>query len=358
MSTTIPARQQGHAYPVVVGPAGRELPGLGEGRDRLALVTCAIVLRTPFGARVAAALARDGRLATTVVLPDGERGKTLAVLERSASRLLRAGLTRRSLVVGLGGGAVTDAAGFLAAVFMRGVDWLAVPTTVLAMVDAAIGGKTAVNLPLAKNAVGAFHPPVGVLADPSSLATLPPRELRSGLGEVLKYGFLRPELLPGLSADARSGRVGARTIAACARVKVEVVERDPREKGERKLLNLGHTFGHGVEAAGGFRRFTHGESVAIGTAFAFRLARILGRVGDLEVEAVEAALSGAGLPVRVSPSAAQNARLLMRHDKKRSEAGLLWVLPIRRPGGWAVEWDVVAGTAAVREATREIGRPA
>jgi 3-dehydroquinate synthetase len=258
----------------------------------------------------------------------------------------------------MGGGAVTDAAGFLSAVFMRGVDWMAVPTTVLAMVDAALGGKTAVNLPLAKNAVGAFHPPVAVLADPASLRTLPRRELRSGLGEVLKYGLLRPELLPRLDGLARSGRVDERAIADCARVKIEIVERDPRERAERKLLNLGHTFGHGVEAAGGFRRWTHGESVAIGMAFAFRLARVMGRVGVAEVERVEAALSGAGLPVRVPPSVTRKARLLMAHDKKRSSSGLLWVLPIRRDRDWAVEWDVVAEPSAVREAAREIGRPA
>jgi 3-dehydroquinate synthase len=357
VSTILEARQQGLVYPVRVGPSARGLAEFTEGRDRVALVTCARVLATPHGRRIAATLAGTAPLATTVVLPDGERGKTLAILERSATRLLHAGLTRRSLVVALGGGAVTDAAGFLSAVFMRGLDWLAVPTTVLAMVDAALGGKTAVNLPLAKNAVGAFHPPVGVLSDPASLVTLPPRELRSGLGEVLKYGFLRPDLLPRLDARARAGRVDERTIADCARVKLEIVERDPREKAERKLLNLGHTFGHGVEAAGGFRRWTHGESVAVGMAFAFRLARILGRVGDAEVERVESALVGAGLPVRVPPSAARKARLLMAHDKKRSSSGLLWVLPIRRPRGWAVEWDVVADPAAVGEAAREIGRP-
>jgi 3-dehydroquinate synthetase len=224
------------------------------------------------------------------------------------------------------------------------------------MVDAALGGKTAVNLPVAKNAVGAFHPPVAVLSDPASLATLPPRELASGLGEVLKYGLLRPELLPRLAAEARAGRVSAGTIAACAGVKLEVVERDPRERAERKLLNLGHTFGHGVEAAGGFRRWRHGEAVAIGMAYAFRLARLLGRVGDEEVEKVEAALRGAGLPVSVSPSAARKALARTAHDKKRSAAGLLWVLPIRRGDAWAVEWDVVADGGAVRAAAREVGR--
>jgi 3-dehydroquinate synthetase len=175
---------------------------------------------------------------------------------------------------------------------------------------------------------------------------------------VLKYGFLRPELLPRLAARARAGRVDERMLSECARVKLEVVERDPRERGERKLLNLGHTYGHGVEAAGGFRRWKHGEAVAVGMAFAFRLARLLGRVGEEEVARVEEVIRGAGLPVHVAPSAARKALLLMAHDKKRSSSGLLWVLPIRRDRDWAVEWDVVADPSAVREAALEIGRPA
>ncbi len=171
------------------------------------------MLRTPIGTEVAGWLQGGEPLAVADLLPDGERGKTLAELERAAAALLQAGCTRRSLVVALGGGAVTDAAGFLAAIFMRGVDWLAVPTTLLAMVDAALGGKTGVNLPVAKNAVGAFHPPRAVLADPAALASLPPRELASGIGEVVKYGALDPELLapvrgrvPGHDGRPRRGR--------------------------------------------------------------------------------------------------------------------------------------------------------
>ena len=351
------ARQGAQRYPVEVGSV---LPAraveCAAGRDGVALVTCAPVLATPLGRGVQRALARTGTLAATVVLPDGERGKTLACLERSAQKLLRAGLTRRGLVVALGGGAVTDAAGFLAAVFMRGVDWMAVPTTLLAMVDAALGGKTAVNLPAAKNAVGAFHPPTAVLSDPAALRTLPARELRSGLGEVLKYGLLRPEILPRVSAPLRRGQVDARVISECAQVKLAVVERDPREQGERKLLNLGHTFGHGVEAAGGFSRYRHGESVAVGMAFAFRLARRLGRVDPGAVERVEALISGAGLPVCLPPSLARRALTLMGHDKKRTAAGLRWVLPVHRGSDWEVEWDVPAEEAAVRATAREIGR--
>ena len=351
------ARQGSHAYQVRVGGGAADAAAaLARERDAVALVSCARVLRTPFGKGVRAALERVGTCRLVHVLPDGEKGKTLAQMERAAVRLLRSGATRRSLVVALGGGAVTDAAGFLAATFMRGVSWAAVPTTLLAMVDAALGGKTAVNLPLAKNAVGAFHPPVAVLADPASLETLARRELRSGLGEVVKYAALRPELMSRVREAARSGRTDAGLVAACARVKLEIVERDPTERGERKLLNLGHTFGHGVEAAGAFSKYTHGESVAVGLAFAFRLARALGRVDAAAVEAVDDVLAAAGLPTRVPPQVARRAARLMAYDKKRTSSGLKWVLPRARAGGsWTVEWDVDAVPGALQEAVAEIG---
>jgi 3-dehydroquinate synthetase len=351
----IAARQERHAYEVRVGAGAAEaLAGPCAGRDAVALVSCARVLRTPFGRSVARALGRFAPVALVHALPDGERGKTLAGNERAAGLLLEAGATRRSLVVALGGGAVSDAAGFLAATYMRGIDWVAVPTTLLAMVDAAIGGKTAVNLKLAKNAVGAFHPPLAVLADPAALATLPPRELRSGFGEALKYACLRPALLPRAAELAREARVDAAFVAACARAKVEVVERDPKEKGERRLLNLGHTFGHGVEAAGRFSRFTHGEAVAVGLAFAFRLARRMGRVDDAAVEAVQGLLDAAGLPSRVDPRVARRAAVLLGFDKKRTERGLMWVLPRGAGREWTVEWDVAADPRAVAETVEEI----
>lgn len=356
------ARQGRARYPVRVGPGAPEaLSALAGTHDRVALVSCARVLATAHGRAAAAALSRSGRLATLIRLPDGERGKTLAVLERSASRLLAAGCTRRSLVVGLGGGAVTDAAGFLAATFMRGVPWAAVPTTLLGMVDAALGGKTAVNLPAAKNAVGAFHPPLAVLADPGALATLPERQLRSGFGEVLKYAALRPDLLPAVARQAGRPQRPARAddlaalVAGCARIKIAIVARDPGEKGERKLLNLGHTFGHGVEAAGGFRRWSHGEAVAVGLCFAFRLAEALGRIGPLAVAELEEAVRGAGLPARVPAEVARRAVRLMAHDKKRTASGLRWVLPRARGASWKVDWDVPAGEDAVAAALRAIG---
>lgn len=354
----IAAHQGEHSYPVHVGPgAARTLPPLLEGVDHVALVSCRKVLSTPLGAEVAAQVEAAAPLAVTHLLADGEKGKTLAELERAAVALLEAGCTRRSLVVALGGGAVTDAGGFLAATFMRGVPWIAVPTTLLAMVDAAIGGKTAANLPVAKNAVGAFHPPRAVLADPTALETLPARELRSGKGEVVKYGALDARLLAPFAEACGAARIDPAVIAACARMKVDVVAEDPTEHGPRKLLNLGHTFGHGVEAAGHFSLYTHGEAVAIGMAFAFRLARRLGRVGEGAVEQVEAALAQAGLPTRLPRKLAAEAVRRMAFDKKRTSAGLRWVLPRAHRKAWVVEWDVEAEAEAVQDTVQEVSAP-
>jgi len=354
MTTVLEARQGEQRYEVHIGPeALAPLEALARGHDSVAVISAGRVLRTPVARRALAALSRARPVALVHVLPDGERGKTLRETERAAAALLRAGATRRSLVVAIGGGAVTDAAGFAAATFMRGIGWVAIPTTLLAMVDAAIGGKTGVNLPRMKNAVGAFHPPRAVLADPSALATLPLREVRSGLGEVMKYAALEPALLGRVTS--LGGRApGAELVAACARAKIEIVARDPLERGERKLLNLGHTFGHGVEAAGRFERFTHGEAVAIGTAFAFRLAALLGRIGPLAVAEVEEAIAGVGLPVRLAPAVARRAAALMATDKKRTAAGLRWVLPRADGAAWKVEWDVPAGADAVAEAVGQV----
>ncbi len=354
---TLEARQGAHTYPVQVGAGAAEaLAALCARHDAVAVISCARVLRTPLARRALAAARRAGNVRLVHLLPDGEAGKTLAQLEKAAVKLLGAGLTRRSLVVSIGGGAVSDAAGFLAATFMRGIPWAAVPTTLLSMVDAALGGKTAVNLPVAKNAVGAFHPPSAVLADPRALDTLPERELRSGMGEVVKYALLQPALLGRVTAVG-ARRPDAGLIAECVRAKLAVVEADPTEKGVRALLNLGHTFGHGVEAAGRFKKYTHGEAVAVGLAFAFRLAANLGRVGPLAVAEVETAIAAAGLPVRVPAALARRAVALMAHDKKRTAAGLRWVLP-RQAGasGWTVEWDVAATADAVDATAEEIAQ--
>lgn len=348
------ARQGGHSYEVRIGSSAlAPLASLARKYGSVFVVTSKRVQKTPFGKRALHMLERSGRLKLVHVLPDGEEGKTFIETERGAQALVRAGATRQSLVTALGGGSVSDAAGFIAATFMRGIPWVALPTTLLAMVDAAIGGKTGINLPGMKNAVGAFHPPEAVLSDPRALLTLPPRELRSGLAEVVKYAALDPTLLWRVNA-LRGRAPGADLLAACAEAKVSLVARDPLEHGPRKLLNLGHTFGHGVEAAGNFERFTHGEAVAIGIAFAFRLAEKVGRIGPLAVAEMEDALVGAGLPVRLSLAEARRATVLMASDKKRAASGLRWVLPREKGSTWTVEWDVVADPAAVGEAVYEV----
>ncbi|MGB8933104.1 MAG: 3-dehydroquinate synthase, partial [Anaeromyxobacteraceae bacterium] len=172
------------------------------------------------------------------------------------------------------------------------------------------------------------------------------------------YAALEPAMMGKVAAVARGAPPPPALIAACARAKVMVVEADPREKGERKLLNLGHTFGHGVEAAGAFERYTHGEAVAVGLAFAFRLSGLLGRIGPLAVAEVEQAIAGAGLPLRVPPAVAKRAAALMGFDKKRTAAGLRWVLPVEDGASWKVAWDVAVPDEAVAEAVGEISEAA
>src|SRR5687768_7489300 len=220
------------------------------------------------GARVERALKSTGRV-SRILVPPGERYKTRATVDRIQDELLRCGFGRDGVVVALGGGVVGDMAGFAAATYMRGLDWIGVPTTLLSMVDSSIGGKVGVNHPRAKNLIGAFHQPAGVWIDTATLATLPDREYRSGLAEVVKYGvILDAELFALLEdqADAvlrRDPGVVRAVVARCCRLKADVVEQDEREEtGLRAVLNYGHTFGHAFEAAAGYGRWLHGEAVA------------------------------------------------------------------------------------------------
>jgi 3-dehydroquinate synthase len=250
---------------------------------------------------------------------------------------------RRDLVVSLGGGVATDVAGFAAAVYHRGVAVAHLPTTVLAQVDAAIGGKTAVNLPEGKNLVGAFHQPIAVLADVTTLATLPEPELRSGLAEVVKHAFLAD---PGLNDELVAERDGilrrdagvlTRIIARAASVKAHVVERDETEHGERATLNYGHTLGHALEALGGYQRWRHGEAVAIGMTFAAALAAELGFENWMAEH--RRVLEALGLPTRGAGDIPLDKALdVMRGDKKY-EAGIRFVV-LEAPGRARVVSDV------------------
>jgi 5-deoxy-5-amino-3-dehydroquinate synthase len=254
------------SYPVLVGHgAVAELASLVPSDvERVVVVTDPEI---PFTVTV-------DRPTHTVHVTGGEDAKSLATVERITSSFAEHGITRRDLVIGVGGGLVTDIAGFAAAVWHRGTRVLHVSTTLLGMVDAAIGGKTAVNLPQGKNLVGAFWQPVAVIADLDALTTLPERETKCGLGEVAKYHFLSGDDLLSLPLDER--------IARCAAIKAEIVASDENESGRRMLLNYGHTLAHAVETCGA-HRLAHGEAVAVGLLFAARLARDLGRIDDARV---------------------------------------------------------------------------
>jgi 3-dehydroquinate synthase len=288
-----------------------------------------------YGARAARSLRRAGFAPTTATVPPGERSKTLAGAARLLEALSDLGADRGTPVVALGGGVVTDLAGFVAAVYARGVPWIAVPTTLLAMADAATGGKTGVDLPRGKNLVGAFHAPRLVLADPAVLRTLPLRHVRNGLAEVAKMELIAGlrRGLPGLRRLAAAARTPAGLGAAARRAaaaKAALVARDPFERrGVRVLLNLGHTVGHALEAATGYDgSVLHGEAVSVGLVVAARIAegRRLLRPG--ETESLVRALRGLGLPTALPGRVA--VRDVLHHagaDKKRARGALRMVLP-------------------------------
>lgn len=268
-----------------------------------------------------------------------ERNKSLAQLEKLSGAFLRAGADRGGLILGVGGGITTDMAGFLAATLMRGCAWGAIPTTLLGMSDAALGGKTAVNLAEGKNLLGAFHQPAFVLADIASLRTLPDREWGCGLGEVLKSGMIAsPSLLRRIENTAPSAirRAGAEALAlarGAAGVKMKIVAADPLEGGQRKLLNLGHTFGHALETAAGPRKLAHGEAVGLGLLCATRMATDLGLARPAYAAQVLALLQRCKLPSRYPGRLPQQAELakLIGRDKKKSGKTVDVILPIR-PG--------------------------
>ena len=272
-------------------------------------------------------------------LPDGEAAKDIGVVAGLWSRLAARRVTRSDAIVGLGGGAVTDAAGFAAATWLRGIRVVLVPTTLLGVVDAAIGGKTAINIPEGKNLVGAFHPPAGVLADLATLATLPPAEYASGLAEVIKAGFIADpvilELIESDPAGAASpgGRHERELVERAIAMKAAVVSADPREAGRRETLNYGHTLGHAIERAEGYR-MRHGEAVAIGMVYAAELGRLAGRLDAATARRHRAVLASAGLPTRYRADAWPALRETMSLDKKSRATGLRLVVldGLARPG--------------------------
>lgn len=285
------------------------------------------------GSSLEAALA--GLAHEVLFLPGGEENKRLAPLEAAAEQMVALGGDRSSLVIAFGGGIVNDMGGFLAAMFMRGIPVLQIPTTLLAQVDAAVGGKTGVNLVAGKNLIGAFHQPLAVLIDPAVLATLPEREYRAGLFEVVKCGVIRsPELFQVL-VDQHTGVIRQEPdvvdhiIAESVRIKAEVVTADEKEGGLRKILNFGHTFGHALEAETRYARFLHGEAVAFGMNAAVRLAETTGHLNAGDGEAIRRAVALYGPIPALDGIPAGNLLGRLVSDKKTIQGKVHFVLPTR-----------------------------
>jgi 5-deoxy-5-amino-3-dehydroquinate synthase len=327
VSTRIPVDLGARSYDVVIADDYAALTEFVRGRRRVALVSQAEVAEL-VGPLVNPALAAAGVEHERFLIAEGEDAKTLTTIEQLCREFTRWGLLRNDLVVAVGGGVVGDTAGFAAAVHYRGVDVVHVPTTLLAMVDSAIGGKTGVNLPEGKNLVGAFHQPRAVFVNPVVLQTLPDREYRCGLGEVAKYALIDDDFVSPVVAGlvARDARVLEPVIARCAEIKARAVMADEFERtGVRAVLNYGHTVAHALETATG-HSLLHGEAVAIGLVFAAQLASVLERVPPDTVARTETLVHGLGLPTYAPPGMRADELLTIMARDKKSAGALTFVL--------------------------------
>lgn len=335
---------ENRAYDIVIGRG--VLASLGErvAALRLGVRTAIVTDRTVakhWLEPTEASLAAAGIPSSRIVVQEGEISKTYAGLEKVGEALIAAKIERNDLVIALGGGVVGDLAGFAAAILRRGVDFVQVPTSLLAQVDSSVGGKTGINSPQGKNLLGAFHQPVLVIADTAVLDTLSPRQFRAGYAEVAKYGVLGDEaffawLEKNHLEILKGGSAREHAIATSCRAKAGIVSRDERETGERALLNLGHTFGHALEAATGFSdRLFHGEGVAIGMTLAAQFSAKLGMIGEADAARIERHLIEAGLPTRLQDIAgfaqegladADALMALMAQDKKVERGRLTFIL--------------------------------
>ena len=358
----IPVDLGNRSYSIVVeagalASVGRRLRELRVG-SRVVLVTDPGILKA-HGTALMAGLEAAGLSVSVLEVPEGEAAKTLAVAEHCWDRLLAAGADRTSTVLALGGGAVGDVAGFVAATYMRGANFVPLPTTVLAQVDASIGGKTAIDHPKAKNLIGAFHQPRLVVVDPRVVLTLPERDFRSGLAEIVKHGVV---LDAGYFEDversasallARDLSTLTRIIGGSCRLKAEVIQRDPEEKGEwRFALNYGHTIGHALEAATRFETWTHGEAVSLGMVAEACLAERLGVAEPSTTRRQQALLRTLGLPVRAAAANAEAVLAAIAHDKKARDGRVPFVLA-PTIGTFRVVYDVPP--TEVRAALASIG---
>jgi 3-dehydroquinate synthase len=356
MIRAVPVGLGARSYEVLIGgglidAAGVRIAPLLK-RARTAVVADETVAAL-HGPRLLAALAAAGIEASMILIPPGEASKSFDQLARLSDDLLALALDRGDLIIAFGGGVVGDLAGFAAAIYKRGIDFVQIPTTLLAQVDSSVGGKTAIDTPRGKNLIGAFHQPRLVLADLDVLATLPPRQIAAGYGEIIKYGLLGDfaffEWLEANGRDvaARAPEALAYAVARSVEMKAEIVAEDEREVGRRALLNLGHTFGHALEAEVGFGdALLHGEAVGLGCALAMRFSAALGRCAGQDAERAERAIADAGLPVRMGevkggPFAADRLIDHMAQDKK-AEGGRLTLVLARGIGGAFTARDVDA----------------
>ncbi len=370
-NTVIDVRTSSAAYHVEIGAGLMELVGervdalleggIRAGKYQTFVVTSPEIDRL-YGARLEVGF--PARL-TRLSVPAGEEHKRMATVERLAEELAEYGADRSSILIALGGGVIGDMTGFLAAIYMRGIQYVGVPTTLLAQVDSSLGGKTGVNLKAGKNLVGAFHQPLAVYADTATLETLPARELRAGLHEAVKAGILRDrdlfEFLESESATVRAGERDAltRVVTASVRVKAQVVSADEREGGLRMILNLGHTLGHAIEAATDYQQLLHGEAVAWGMLAAIWIAARRGTVNALDAERMEHVVRMYG-PMRGFSADAAELVALTAKDKKNRGGTRSFVLPMGIGNATVVkdvsEAELMAVAAEIVAEANEVGR--
>jgi len=346
MSSTLHVSLGERSYPIHIGTGlvGRAELYAPHVRDRRAAIVTNSTVAPLYAAALEDALAAAGATCQRIVLPDGEAHKDWRTLDLVFDALLEARADRQTVVVALGGGVVGDMAGFAAATYQRGVPHLQVPTTLLAQVDSSVGGKTAINHPLGKNMIGAFHQPLAVVADTATLATLPAREYAAGLAEVAKYGAIfDAAFLAWLEQNAEALR--ARDAAALAHairrsceIKALIVEQDEREAGARALLNFGHTFGHAIESATGYGTILHGEAVAAGMALAARLSARQGRIREADAERLVTLLETLGLRVE-APRLAPDVWLTYMGRDKKNEGGRITLILLDALGRGAIVKD-------------------
>ena len=337
------------SYPIHIGgdlleQADLIVPHLPQ--ERVAIVTNTVVAPLYLD-RLQRSLEKAGIEVLSVVLPDGEEHKNWNTLNQVFDRLLSARCERRTTLIALGGGVVGDITGFAAATYQRGVPYVQVPTTLLSQVDSSIGGKTAINHPMGKNMIGAFYQPRVVISDVHTLKTLPPRELRAGLAEVIKHGLIRDAaFFDWLEVNIERAVAGdtealSHCVLKSCEIKATVVAADEREEGERALLNFGHTFGHAIETGLGYGQWLHGEAVAAGMALAADLSSRLGMLPRPDVDRVVKLLGRAGLPAGIQGMDSQRFRDLMSVDKKARDGKLRFIL-LDRVGSARIRADVPA----------------